>query len=133
MFPLPVLMSLEPCGSLVVGLPEGCPLKEKDNRASLSTALGSTPYIRMGVQENGATWLECTSVGWYPEPRVEWRTPQGEMFPSASESRSPDAQGLFKVVATVVITDSSMESVSCHIWNPLLSREKEAEISVAGQ
>nr|KAF6396240.1 butyrophilin subfamily 1 member A1 [Rousettus aegyptiacus] len=101
-------------------------------RASLAVAaLGSTPYIRMGVQESGATWLECTSVGWYPEPRVEWRTPQGEMFPSASESRSPDAQGLFKVVATVVITDSSMESVSCHIWNPLLSREKEAEISMA--
>ncbi|ELK02675.1 Butyrophilin subfamily 1 member A1 [Pteropus alecto] len=94
-------------------------------------ALGSNPHIHMGVQESGETRLECTSVGWYPEPRVQWRTPRGETFPSASESRSPDAQGLFTVAASAVITDSSVESVSCHIWNPLLGRGKEAEISVA--
>lgn len=87
----------------------------------------------MGVQESGATLLECTSAGWYPEPQVQWRTPQGETFASASESSSPDTQGLFTVAASVVIRDSSVDSVSCHIRNPLLGREKEAGISVAGQ
>lgn len=106
---------------------------EKERRASLSAALGSTPHIHVGVQESGATRLECTSAGWYPEPQVRWRTPRGETFPSASESRSPDAQGLFTVAATVVVPDGSVETVSCHIRNPLLGQEKEAEISVAGQ
>lgn len=116
---------------MLMSLPEGCPLKGRP--ASLSAALGSDPHIHMGVQEDEATRLECTSLGWYPEPQVLWRTPGGETLPSTSESKSPDAQGLFTVAASVVIRDSSVGSVSCQIRNPLLGREKEAEISVAGQ
>uniref|UniRef100_A0A8C6REU7 Butyrophilin, subfamily 1, member A1 n=1 Tax=Nannospalax galili TaxID=1026970 RepID=A0A8C6REU7_NANGA len=93
-------------------------------------ALGSDPHIRMEVQEDKGIRLECTSSGWYPEPQVEWRTSSGERFPSTSESRNPDEEGLFTVVASVTIRDSSVGNVSCGIENALLSQEKEVGISI---
>lgn len=100
--------------------------------ASLSTALGSDPHIHMEVKESGEIWLECTSVGWYPEPQVQWKTP-GEKFPSTSESRNPDVEGLFTVAASVIIRDTSTRNVSCCIQNILLGQEKEVDISIPGQ
>ncbi|XP_033075388.1 butyrophilin subfamily 1 member A1 isoform X2 [Trachypithecus francoisi] len=91
-------------------------------------ALGSDPHISMQVQENGEIRLECTSVGWYPEPQVQWRTSKGEKFPSTSESRNPDEEGLFTVAASVIIRDTFVKNVSCYIQNLLLGQEKEVEI-----
>ncbi|XP_043448796.1 butyrophilin subfamily 1 member A1 isoform X1 [Prionailurus bengalensis] len=93
-------------------------------------ALGSDPQIHMEVQESGEIRLECTSVGWYPEPQVQWRTSEGEWFPSTSESRNPDEEGLFTVAASVIIRDTSMKNISCHFQNLLLGQEKEVEISI---
>nr|XP_008260666.1 butyrophilin subfamily 1 member A1 isoform X1 [Oryctolagus cuniculus] len=93
-------------------------------------ALGSDPHIHMEVQENGEIRLECTSVGWYPEPRVQWRTSRGEKLASTSESRSADEEGLFTVATSVVIRDTSLGNMSCCIQNPLLGQEKEAGVSI---
>ncbi|XP_023368412.1 butyrophilin subfamily 1 member A1 [Otolemur garnettii] len=93
-------------------------------------ALGSDPHIHMEVQENGEIRLECTSVGWYPEPQVQWRTPKGERFPSTSEAKVPDQEGLFAVASSVIIRDTNMENVSCYIHNLLLDQVKETEISI---
>ncbi|EHA99707.1 Butyrophilin subfamily 1 member A1 [Heterocephalus glaber] len=94
-------------------------------------ALGSDPHIGMEVQESGEIWLQCTSVGWYPEPHVQWRTPTGEKFLSTSESKSPDQDGLFTVAASVIIRDTSLENVSCCIRNLLLGQQKEVGISLS--
>ncbi|XP_006764345.2 PREDICTED: butyrophilin subfamily 1 member A1 isoform X3 [Myotis davidii] len=93
-------------------------------------ALGSDPHIHMDLQDNGETRLECTSLGWYPEPRVQWRTPTGEKFSSTSEARDPDEEGLFTVAASVTIRDPSMKNVSCCIQNLLLGQEKEVDIFI---
>uniref|UniRef100_A0A8C0RPJ5 Butyrophilin subfamily 1 member A1 n=1 Tax=Canis lupus familiaris TaxID=9615 RepID=A0A8C0RPJ5_CANLF len=93
-------------------------------------ALGSDPYIRMEVQESGEVRLECTSVGWYPEPQIQWRTSEGEKFSSTSESRNPDEEGLFSVAASVVIRDPSMKNVTCYIQNLLLGQQKEVDILI---
>lgn len=87
----------------------------------------------MEVQENGEIRLECTSVGWYPEPQVQWRTPAGEKFLSTFESRSPDQEGLFTVAASVIIRDTSPENVSRCIHNLLLGQQKEVGISISGE
>uniref|UniRef100_A0A8C2USV8 Butyrophilin subfamily 1 member A1 n=1 Tax=Chinchilla lanigera TaxID=34839 RepID=A0A8C2USV8_CHILA len=94
-------------------------------------ALGSDPHISMEVQDSGEIRLECTSVGWYPEPQVQWRTPTGEKFLSTSESRSPDQEGLFTVATSVIIRDTSLETVSCCIRNLLLGQQKEVGISTS--
>lgn len=96
-------------------------------------AVGSDPYISMKVQENGNMELECTSSGWYPEPRVQWRTANREMLPPTSESRNPDTEGLFTVTASMMIRDNSIKNMSCCIQNILLGQGKEVEISLPGQ
>ncbi|XP_019664832.1 butyrophilin subfamily 1 member A1 isoform X1 [Ailuropoda melanoleuca] len=93
-------------------------------------ALGSDPHIHMEVGESGEVRLECTSVGWYPEPQVQWSTSEGETFPSTSESRNPDEEGLFTVVASVIIRDPSMKNISCCIRNLLLGQQREVDISI---
>ncbi|XP_062952778.1 butyrophilin subfamily 1 member A1-like [Cynocephalus volans] len=93
-------------------------------------ALGSDPHIHMEVQKSGEIRLECTSVGWYPEPLVQWRTSKGQKFPSTSESRNPDKEGLFTVAASLIIRDTSLENMSCCIQNLLLGQEKEVGISI---
>ncbi|XP_005354992.1 butyrophilin subfamily 1 member A1 [Microtus ochrogaster] len=112
-----------------------CFFKDKDYSEEASahlkvTALGSDPHISLGVKENGQIQLRCTSSGWFPEPEVQWRTPSGDSLPSAAESSSRDAEGLFTVAASVILTDSSVKNVSCCIQNLLLGQEKEVEISV---
>ncbi|XP_049741741.1 butyrophilin subfamily 1 member A1 isoform X2 [Elephas maximus indicus] len=93
-------------------------------------ALGSDPHIHMEVQDRSEIQLECSSVGWYPEPQVQWRTPEGEKFPSTSESSNPDEKGLFTVAASLIIRDNSLGNVSCCIRNLLLGQEKEVGISI---
>ncbi|XP_030743035.1 butyrophilin subfamily 1 member A1 [Echinops telfairi] len=93
-------------------------------------ALGSDPHIQVEVQESGAIRLECSSAGWYPEPQVQWRTLQGENFPSTTESSIPDEEGLFTVAASLMISDNTLGNVSCCIRNLLLGQEKEADIPI---
>ncbi|XP_024425969.2 butyrophilin subfamily 1 member A1 [Desmodus rotundus] len=112
-----------------------CFFKQDDSHGEASVrlkvaALGSDPHIHVEVQENGETRLECTSVGWFPKPQVQWRSPKGEEFSSTSESRDPDEEGLFSVEASVIIRDTSVRNVSCCIQNVLLGQEKEVEISI---
>ncbi|XP_035871666.1 butyrophilin subfamily 2 member A2-like [Phyllostomus discolor] len=48
--------------------------------------IGSKPLIEMKGQEDWGVWLECTSTGWYPEPRAVWRDPYGELMPTLEEA-----------------------------------------------
>ncbi|XP_058141048.1 butyrophilin subfamily 1 member A1 [Dasypus novemcinctus] len=112
-----------------------CSFRDGDRHAEAAVrlqvaALGSDPHIHMEVQENGEIQLECTSVGWYPEPQVQWRTPEGNKFPSTSESSTLDEEGLFTVAASVIIRDISPDNVSCCVLNFLLGQEKEVGISL---
>ncbi|XP_007948077.1 butyrophilin subfamily 1 member A1-like [Orycteropus afer afer] len=93
-------------------------------------ALGSDPHIHMEIQESGEIRLECSSIGWYPEPQVQWRTSKGQKFPFTSESSTPDEEGLFTVTASLIIRDNSLGNVSCCIQNLLLGQEKEIGISI---
>uniref|UniRef100_A0A8C5YPU8 Butyrophilin subfamily 1 member A1 n=1 Tax=Marmota marmota marmota TaxID=9994 RepID=A0A8C5YPU8_MARMA len=124
------VMAIAFCHMRTPSLLDQLPESDFEDPASPSSALGSEPHITMEVQESGKVRLECTSVGWYPEPQVQWRSAKGEEFPTTSESRSPDEEGLFTVAASVTLRDRSMDSVSCCIRNLLLGQEKEVGISI---
>ncbi|KAM6184931.1 butyrophilin-like protein 2 [Rhynchocyon petersi] len=99
----------------------------EDNFMHLEVAaIGSDPHISMEVQKSGQVQLKCSSSGWYPKPQVQWRTPKGEVFPSTSESSSPDEEGLYTVTASLAISSILLKSVSCLIQNDHVRLEKEA-------
>lgn len=94
--------------------------------------LGSPPLIEMKVLEDGGIWLECTSGGWYPEPRAVWRDPYGEVVQALEEAYAVDTDGLFTVTLAVIIRDCTVRNMSCAVNNTLLGQEEESVIFIPG-
>ncbi|XP_066862660.1 butyrophilin subfamily 2 member A2 isoform X5 [Kogia breviceps] len=97
---------------------------------SLSPGLGSKPVIEMTGHEDGGIRLECTSVGWYPEPHAVWRDPYGEIMAPLEEAYTTNADGLFMVTMAVIIWDQSVRNMTCSVNNTLLNQEKETVIFI---
>ncbi|XP_038624271.1 butyrophilin subfamily 1 member A1-like [Tachyglossus aculeatus] len=93
-------------------------------------AEGSDPNIRLEGQEDGGIRLECTSTGWHPEPKVQWKHSRGRNVTLRSIYQPRGTDGLFSVVTSVIIRDDSVRTVSCSIWNPYTGRKKEATIPI---
>ncbi|XP_043305936.1 butyrophilin-like protein 1 isoform X3 [Cervus canadensis] len=95
--------------------------------------LGSAPHVRMmGPEDNGIQVL-CSSGGWFPKPRVQWRDMAGGKLLSLYESQSQDGDGLFHVESSLVVKDSSLGNVTCSIQNPVSGQEKASAIFLPGK
>uniref|UniRef100_A0A8C9QKZ7 Butyrophilin-like protein 1 n=1 Tax=Spermophilus dauricus TaxID=99837 RepID=A0A8C9QKZ7_SPEDA len=93
----------------------------------LSSGLGSIPHVHMTGLKEGGIQVLCSSGGWFPSPKVQWKDMAGAKLPSLSESQTQDWDGLFHVKSSLVVTDSSMSNVTCSIQNPLSGQEKVKE------
>jgi butyrophilin len=90
--------------------------------------LGSAPHVYMtGPEEDGIQVL-CSSGGWFPKPKVQWRDTVGMKLPSLPESQTQDGDGLFYVETSIVVTDRFLGNVTCSIQNPLSGQEKASAI-----
>ncbi|XP_074873319.1 butyrophilin subfamily 1 member A1-like [Carettochelys insculpta] len=94
-------------------------------------ALGSAPLIAMEGYQDGGIRVVCRSAGWYPEPQVFWRDLMGREVLPLSEITSQREHSLFETEASIVITETSNQDISCSIRNTLLQQEKEAMVSIA--
>ncbi|CAH6790053.1 Btnl1 [Phodopus roborovskii] len=86
--------------------------------------LGSVPLVHMTGPENNGIQVSCSSSGWFPKPRVQWRNNAGNTLLSSFESQTLDGDGLFHVVASLLVTDRAVGNVTCSIQNPLHDQEK---------
>ncbi|XP_015419843.1 PREDICTED: butyrophilin-like protein 2 [Myotis davidii] len=94
--------------------------------------LGSSPRITMEGLADGEMRLMCSSEGWFPQPRVQWRDLEGRTVPSFSEVLAQGSDGLFRVEAFLQVTNSSDGNVTCSIGNPLLGEEKMTTFFLSG-
>ncbi|XP_075409954.1 butyrophilin-like protein 1 [Tenrec ecaudatus] len=90
--------------------------------------LGSAPEVYMTGPEDGGIRVLCSSGGWFPKPKVQWRDMAGVKLPSLSEAQSQDGDGLFHVEASLVVRERSVGNVTCSIENPLSGQEKASAI-----
>ncbi|KAM5299794.1 butyrophilin subfamily 3 member A2-like [Ctenodactylus gundi] len=97
----------------------------------LVTASGAPPVIHAEPVDMGTIRLTCSSTGWYPEPEVQWKNQQGLRLAPASETMSVE-DGLFYVETSVIVREGMRGDVWCLVRNTVLSVEKEARVSVAG-
>uniref|UniRef100_A0A8C2QK43 Butyrophilin-like 1 n=1 Tax=Cricetulus griseus TaxID=10029 RepID=A0A8C2QK43_CRIGR len=86
--------------------------------------LGSAPLVRMTGPENNGIQVSCSSSGWFPKPRVQWRNNAGDTLLSSSESQTQDGAGLFHVETSLLVTDRAVGNVTCSIQNPLHDQEE---------
>ncbi|KAG8505774.1 Butyrophilin-like protein 1, partial [Galemys pyrenaicus] len=91
-------------------------------------ALGSAPQVHMTGPEESGIRVQCSSGGWFPKPSVRWNNKAGTELKSLSESHTKDKDGLFQVTASVIVTDSSLNNVTCSVKNSLSGQEKASAI-----
>ncbi|XP_074834933.1 butyrophilin subfamily 1 member A1-like [Carettochelys insculpta] len=89
------------------------------------TASGSAPHISVEDYQDGGIRVVCRSAGWYPEPEVGWRDLNGRPLTSSSQTTSRQANGLYEMQTSVVLTEYSNQNVSCVVRNARLSQAKE--------
>uniref|UniRef100_K7F8A7 Ig-like domain-containing protein n=1 Tax=Pelodiscus sinensis TaxID=13735 RepID=K7F8A7_PELSI len=88
-------------------------------------ASGSAPQISVEGYQDGGIRMVCHLAGWYPEPEVLWRDLSGQRLSSSAETKSRDAQGLFEIRSSLVVTERSNQNVSCSIRSTRFSLEKD--------
>ncbi|XP_053074313.1 butyrophilin subfamily 1 member A1-like [Acinonyx jubatus] len=96
----------------------------------LVTVPGTAPHIHLQPGSKSGIKLTCRSMGWFPEPEVQWRDFQGLRLAPASETKRIEENGLFHVESSITVNTSSRADVSCVIRNLILSVEKEVHISM---
>ncbi|XP_006877463.1 PREDICTED: butyrophilin-like protein 9 [Chrysochloris asiatica] len=93
--------------------------------------IGSDPHISLEGFKEGGIHLRCSSSGWYPKPKSQWRDHQGQCLPPESEAIIQNAQGLFDVETSMVLREGTLSNVSCSFQNPLLAQKKECVVQIA--
>nr|AAH52925.1 Butyrophilin-like 1 [Mus musculus] len=90
--------------------------------------LGSAPLVHMTGPENDGIRVLCSSSGWFPKPKVQWRDTSGNTLLSSSELQTQDREGLFQVEVSLLVTDRAIGNVICSIQNPMYDQEKSKAI-----
>ncbi|XP_021074226.1 butyrophilin-like protein 1 [Mus pahari] len=88
--------------------------------------LGSAPLVHMTGPENNGIRVQCSSRGWFPKPKVQWRDTLGNTLLSSSELQTQDRDGLFQVEASLLVTDRAVGNVICSIQNPYDQEKSKA-------
>ncbi|XP_039316500.2 butyrophilin-like protein 3 [Saimiri boliviensis] len=89
---------------------------------------GSLPLISMVGYVDGGIQLLCLSSGWFPQPIVQWKGPQGEHLSSDSRANA-DEHSLFDVETSLTIQEST-GSISCSIHLAEQSHEVESRVLI---
>ncbi|XP_074064309.1 butyrophilin-like protein 8 [Macrotis lagotis] len=92
-------------------------------------ALGSTPIISFEGYRDGEILLLCQSVGWLPEPSVQWRQDPGHLL--TKHTVEQDDNGFFFIKTNLSINEHSNKNISCLILNHVLKQEKESRVHIA--
>ncbi|XP_051023661.1 butyrophilin-like protein 10 [Acomys russatus] len=88
---------------------------------------GSSPRIRVTDTQDKGIQAECTSAGWFPEPKVEWLDLRGQPVPAKTGFLASGSTGLLAVVSIVTLQDRAVGSLTCSISNPLLPEKNVTE------
>uniref|UniRef100_K7G8K7 Ig-like domain-containing protein n=1 Tax=Pelodiscus sinensis TaxID=13735 RepID=K7G8K7_PELSI len=89
-------------------------------------ALGSAPCISVEGHQDGGIRVVCQSAGWYPQPQVLWRDPNGQPLSASIETKSEEEGGFFKIKDSIVITENSNKNLSCSIRITHMDAEKQS-------
>ncbi|XP_069849964.1 butyrophilin-like protein 8 isoform X2 [Dipodomys merriami] len=92
----------------------------------LQVTVGTSPLISMLELAGEDIQLTCHTSGWFPQPIVNWKSPQGPPFPSESKTKKSQ-HDLFDVETSLTVQKSS-GSISCSVQHPGLSEELESTV-----
>uniref|UniRef100_A0A0D9S0M2 RING-type E3 ubiquitin transferase n=1 Tax=Chlorocebus sabaeus TaxID=60711 RepID=A0A0D9S0M2_CHLSB len=92
------------------------------------SALGSFPLISIVGYVDGGIQLLCLSSGWFPQPTVKWKGPQGQHLSSDSRANA-DGHNLYDVETSIIVQENA-GSISCSIHLAEQSHEVESKVLI---
>ncbi|XP_019490306.1 PREDICTED: butyrophilin-like protein 3, partial [Hipposideros armiger] len=95
------------------------------------SALGSAPLVSVMGYVNGGIQLLCKSSGWFHQPTVKWKDPQGHDLPSDSKVNA-DRWGLFDVETSLIVQENA-GITSCSIQYSDQTPEVESRVWIRGR
>ncbi|XP_054663384.1 butyrophilin subfamily 3 member A2-like [Grus americana] len=97
------------------------------------SATGSVPQLSLEAYEDGGIRVLCRSAGWYPQPEVLWKDPNGKLLPSASQRYSSDERGMFDIEGVIVVSNGNRHGKwSCVLRNSRLNQEQKTSLHISG-
>nr|XP_023961670.1 butyrophilin subfamily 1 member A1 [Chrysemys picta bellii] len=94
-------------------------------------ASGSDPLISVEDYQDEGIRIVCQSIGWYPEPELQWRDRSGNHLSSLFGKKSQSENGLFSIQHMLIITEKSIRNLSCSIRNSVLKQEKVSRVYIS--
>ncbi|XP_065421077.1 butyrophilin subfamily 1 member A1 isoform X2 [Chrysemys picta bellii] len=94
-------------------------------------ASGSDPLISVEDYQDEGIRIVCQSIGWYPEPELQWRDRSGNHLSSLFGKKSQNENGLFSIQHMLIITEKSIRNLSCSIRNSVLKQEKVSRVYIS--
>lgn len=82
-------------------------------------------YVDGGIQ------LLCLSSGWFPQPTVKWKGPQGQHLSSDSRANA-DGHNMYDVETSIIVQEN-VGSISCSIHLAEQSHEVESKVLIGGE
>uniref|UniRef100_A0A7N9CR27 RING-type E3 ubiquitin transferase n=1 Tax=Macaca fascicularis TaxID=9541 RepID=A0A7N9CR27_MACFA len=92
------------------------------------SALGSLPLISIVGYVDGGIQLLCLSSGWFPQPTVKWKGPQGQHLSSDSRANA-DGHNMYDVETSIIVQENA-GSISCSIHLAEQSHEVESKVLI---
>ncbi|XP_011807107.1 PREDICTED: butyrophilin-like protein 3 [Colobus angolensis palliatus] len=92
------------------------------------SALGSLPLISVVGYVDGGIQLLCLSSGWFPQPTVKWKGPQGQHLSSDSRANA-DGHSLYDVETSIIVQENA-GSILCSIHLAEQSHEVESKVLI---
>ncbi|XP_072331740.1 butyrophilin subfamily 1 member A1-like isoform X4 [Scyliorhinus torazame] len=93
--------------------------------------LGCEPWIQMkGYHQNGIL-LVCKSSGWFPKPKIQWISEDGQVLTQAERRSQQDSRGLVNVQSDIVITKQSTNRFKCRVLSEHLDTAQEVTIKIS--
>ncbi|GAB0201654.1 butyrophilin subfamily 1 member A1 [Grus japonensis] len=119
---------------LVAAVPQELVLFSRSLHANIAYGPESWSWAQLSLEayEDGGIRVVCRSAGWYPQPEVLWKDPNGQHLPSVSQRHSSDVRGLFDIEGVIVVSNGNRHGKwSCVVRNSRLNQEQETSLHIS--
>uniref|UniRef100_A0AAV2KLT4 Ig-like domain-containing protein n=1 Tax=Knipowitschia caucasica TaxID=637954 RepID=A0AAV2KLT4_KNICA len=108
-----------------------CFLPQTDTEAQVTLLVVAPPSISVEKDPSGSVVLRCESVGWSPEPELQWLDSEGTVVLRAEAQRGSD--DLFSVSSRLTVQQIQGNTFTCRVQHQPSGASREARLHISDE
>uniref|UniRef100_A0AAV2KUG6 Ig-like domain-containing protein n=1 Tax=Knipowitschia caucasica TaxID=637954 RepID=A0AAV2KUG6_KNICA len=110
-----------------------CFLPRTNTEAQVTLRVVSVAPLSISVEKDpsGSVVLRCESVGWSPEPELQWLDSEGTVVLRAEAQRGSD--DLFSVSSRLTVQQTQGNTFTCRVQHQPSGASREARLHISGE